>query len=126
MKRAAQELATFRDERLFKELSEGIALVVDNALKLDDAARCLHQGDNYRASAIMRGNAEEEAAKVQILIDLVRCPRAFQGRSRVAKRFYGHVAKRIYAMTCDYQGRFLFWLTLLDFKAEPLLGGLPA
>ena len=26
----------------------------------------------------------------------------------------------------EAQGGFLFWLTLLDFKVDPLLGGLPA
>ena len=102
MKRAASDLANFSDDLLFKKIAEGLALIVDNAVELDDAARCLHEGGHYRASAIMRGNAREEAAKVLILLDLVRCPRRFQGRSRVARRFYGHVAKRIYAMTCDY------------------------
>ena len=102
MKRAAGQLANFNDERLFKDASEGIALIVDNATKFDDAGRCLHQSGNCRASTIMRGFAEEEAAKVLILIDLVRCPRRFNRRNQVAKRFYGHVAKRIYAMTCDY------------------------
>ena len=102
MKRAATDLANFSDDLLFKEIAEGLALIVDNAVELDNAARCLHEGGHYRASEIMRGNAQEEGAKFLILIDLVRCPRAFQGRSRIARRFYGHVAKRIYAMTCDY------------------------
>ena len=108
MKRAAGQLANFKDERLFNEASEGITLIVENAIKLDDAARCLHEGGNFRASAIMRGLAGEEAAKTLILIDLVRCPRAFHGRVEVAKRFYGHVAKRIYAMTCEYPSIWTF------------------
>ena len=118
MKRAAAQLANFKDERLFKEASEGITLIVENAIKFDDAARCLHEGGNYRASAIMRGLAAEEAAKTLILIDLVRCPRAFQGRGQVAKRFYGHVAKRVYAMTCDYRKIWTFKEVSQLVKAE--------
>ena len=101
MKRAIGDLASLRDERLFRGISEGIPLIVENAVSLDETARRLHRDKEFRVSEIIRGFAEEEAAKVLILIDLVRCPRDQQKRREVARRFYGHVAKRIYAMTCS-------------------------
>ena len=102
MKRAAYDLANFPDERLFRQLAEGIPLIVENAVSLDETAQRLHRQADFRASEIFRGFAEEEAAKVLILIDLVRCPRDWKERTEIPKRFYGHVAKRIYAMTCSY------------------------
>ena len=102
MKRAAYDFANFPDERLFRQLAEGIPLIVENAVSLDETAQHLHRQEDFRASEIFRGFAEEEAAKVLILIDLVRCPRDWKKRTKIPKRFYGHVAKRIYAMTCSY------------------------
>ena len=102
MRRAIGDLASYSDDQLFKEVSEGIPLIVENAVGLDEAAHRLYRDKEFRASGIMRGFAEEEAAKILILIDLVRCPRDWENRAGVAKRFYGHVAKRIYALTCSY------------------------
>ena len=102
MKRAIGDLASFTDDRLFREVSEGVPLIVENAISLDETAHRLYREKEFRASEIIRGFAEEEAAKVLILIDLVRCPQIPQRRVETLKRFYGHVAKRIYAMTCSY------------------------
>ena len=102
MRRAIGDLASYSDDRLFKEVSEGIPLIIENAVSLDETAHRLYRDKNFRASEIMRGFAEEEAAKVLILIDLVRCPRDWENREGLARRFYGHVAKRIYAETCSY------------------------
>ena len=104
MKRAAYDLARMPDERLFTAIAEGIPLIVQNAKSLDDTAHRLCREKEFRASEILRGLAEEEAAKVLILIDLVRCPRESEQRSETAKRFYDHIAKRIYSMTCSLQG----------------------
>ena len=102
MKRAVGDLVSFSDDRLFREVSEGVPLIVENAISLDETAHRLYRAKEYRASEIFRGFAEEEAAKVLILIDLVRCPRTRKRRMETPKRFYGHVSKRIYAMTCSY------------------------
>ena len=102
MKRAVVDLAGFSKDRLFREISEGVPLIVKNALSLDDTAHRLYRAKEFRGSEIIRGFAEEEAAKVPILIDLVRCPQIPERRVETLKRFYGHVAKRIYAMTCSY------------------------
>ena len=102
MKRAITDLAFFPDRRLFAELSVGIPLIVQNAVSLDETARGLYRQSDYRASEVFRGFAEEEAAKVLILIDLIRCPADSGKRREIARYFYRHVAKRIYAMTCWY------------------------
>ena len=77
-------------------------LIVDNAVSLDETAHRLYREKESRASEIMQGFAEEEAAKFLILIDFVRCPRDSDRRAQVLKRFYDHVEKRVYAMTCSY------------------------
>ena len=102
MRRSIGDLEQFADKRLFEELSEGMPLIIDNAARLDDTAHRLHRDGEFRASEIMRGFTEEEAAKFLILIDYVRCPRNSEHRTQVLKRFYGHVAKRIHAMACSY------------------------
>ncbi len=102
MKRAIDKLADLPDNSLFKEVSDGIPLIVKNAVELDEAARCLYENEQYRVLNIIRGFAEEEAAKVLILIDLIRCPRSESKlRAETATRFYEHVSKRIYAEACS-------------------------
>ena len=67
MKRAIADLAGFSDDRVFKEVAEGVARITENATSLDESAARLHRGGDFRASEIMQGFAEEEAAKVLIL-----------------------------------------------------------
>ena len=104
MKRAIFHLEQLPDEALFKTLSEGMSHIVDNAVSFDETASRLYGNEELRASAIMRGFAEEEAAKVLILVDYVRCPEASKKGTSVLKRYYSHVAKRIHAMACRYPG----------------------
>lgn len=102
VRQAILNLEQLSDTDLFETLSEGLALIVDNATSLDESARILNRDGEFCASEVMRGFAEEEAAKALILIDYVRCPRKSEQRARVLNRFYGHVAKRIHAMSCEY------------------------
>ena len=73
MKRSVGDLANFSDDRLFKEVSEGIPLIVENAVSLDETAHRLYRDKEFRASEIIGGFAKEEAAKVLILTDLAGC-----------------------------------------------------
>ena len=102
MNRSARNLANLPDDRLFNEVSEGIKLIVENAISLDNAAKCLHQEKQFRVSKIIRGFSKEEAAKVLILIDLIRCPLKQQHKVKIANRFYNHLIKRIYASVCSH------------------------
>ena len=102
MKRAITELTRYPDDRVFQVVAEGIACITENATSLDGSAARLHRAADFRASKILQGFAEEEAAKVLILIDFVRCPAVPERRAQTLKHFYGHVAKRIYALACTY------------------------
>ena len=91
------DLANFADQRMFAEMSEGIPLIVESAEELDEAARRLFETGEFRASTIMKGLAEEEAAKVLILLDSVRCPPDPKSKKKCLTGFYQHQAKRIYS-----------------------------
>lgn len=108
MKRADDAFANFPDERLFQVLSEGIPLISENATGYDAAARELHQQGKHHASDLLLGFASEEAAKALILLDLVRCPLDVPERAAQAKRFRGHLAKRIYAEMASYPSIWTF------------------
>jgi hypothetical protein len=56
-----------------------------------------------RGIEILRLAAEEEAAKVRVLLDAVRCPRAKRpdDSARQLQYFNDHLAKGIYAECCD-------------------------
>ena len=100
MRRAILDLATCPEHHLFEEVAVGIPLIVANAESLDAVAERLYSAGEYRASDVMCGFAEEEAAKVLILLDAVRCPA--DRRQETLKCFGGHLAKRIYAMASSY------------------------
>ena len=106
MERAATDLAKFPDDRLFDEISQGISHIITNADELNEAALRLHQADQTRTSYIIRGMAEEEAAKVLILIDATRGPR--ERRHGILKLFYNHLAKLVYAATSTYPSIWTF------------------
>ena len=100
MKGAVRELAGWADSRVFEQIAAGIPLIAENAESLDEAAQRLFSVHEYRASKIIQGFAEEEAAKVPILLDAVRCPT--ERRLDTLRCFDSHLAKRIYALACSY------------------------
>ncbi|MCY3599694.1 MAG: AbiV family abortive infection protein [Gemmatimonadetes bacterium] len=101
MRRAIADLVQLSDERFLEEISQGIRHVVEHADSLDALAHRLVDIGEHRGAAIVRALAQEEAAKVLILVDAVRCPPSEAGdRSRTLKGFYNHLAKHIYAEAC--------------------------
>ena len=108
MRPAIRDLAQLSDEHLFQEISEGISHIVENARSLEKTGRRLHEIKECRAAKIFRGLAEEESAKVFILLDAVRCPRDRLKNAETLKCFYNHVAKRIYSGVC--------WWDIHDFS----------
>ena len=91
------DLANFADAQMFAEISQGIPLIVESAEELDEAGRQLFVAGEFRASEIVKGHAAEEAAKVLILLDSVRCPPDSRSKARSLRGFYRHLAKRVYA-----------------------------
>ena len=85
-------------------IAEGIGYIVENLRRLQEAARVLHGAGQGQTSRIMKGFAEEEAAKVLILIDVVRCPSSKQTELRRTVGYFDkHLAKRIYAAACSWR-----------------------
>ena len=78
-------------------IAEGLPLIYQSAASLVGASQSLHA--HTREAAILAGQAEEECAKLLILIDIVRCPQS-QLASRIGpmmRWFYDHLARLIYA-----------------------------
>ena len=84
-------------EKWLEFLSEGLPLILDNAKKYWEASRKLK--DNPREGSVLQGFAEEEAAKILILMDAVRCPRSLisSKMGNIASWFYNHLARLIYS-----------------------------
>lgn len=95
MKRA-HALANLNAEKQFDLIAEGLPILMNSAGNLLKAAGSLEE--HPRSAAMLGRHAEEELAKVLILIDLVRCPNS-QRASRVGSMtrwLYDHLARLIY------------------------------
>lgn len=119
MRGTLARIADWEDSRLFEVVAEGIPLIAQNAESLDEVARRLFSAGEHRASEIIRGFAEEEAAKVLILLDAVRCPK--EHRKETLACFDNHLAKRVYALTCSYPNILTFGelRELVDRERQP-------
>lgn len=104
MRTAIKDLLQLSDAQLFEQVATGIRLVVEHAESLESIAVRLIGIDEHRGAAIVRALAKEEAAKVLILVDLIRCPRNDQdARRRTTLAFRDHLAKEIYANSCRWR-----------------------
>ena len=89
---------------MFREVDTGIHHVMDAVDRLDTAAEELHGAGRHYPSRVLEYFAAEEAAKVLILVDAVRCPKNKRAeKSRTLGYFYNHIAKGIYAKICDWR-----------------------
>jgi hypothetical protein len=97
-------------ERL-RLVAEGLPILLASALELADSEKQLPR-EHQRARAILIGQAEEEAAKILILLDVVRCPPTKQKyRNRTLANFYDHLARLIYASASGWNAATLGELT---------------
>ena len=78
-------------------VAEGLPLILRSAEGYWDAARRLK--GLSREAMVIRGHAEEEAAKILILMDVVRCPKKLVASKigSIVRWFYDHLARLIYA-----------------------------
>ena len=103
MRRAIKDLCQFDDQSLFEEVEEGISHLLENVERLDAGARRLSAANDNQSGRILGSLAQEEAAKVFILIDAVRCPSNKPNeKRRTLGYFYDHLAKGIYAALCSW------------------------
>ena len=104
MESAIKDLAQFNDTQLFETVSEGTTHIVNNVSRLNTAAQKLNSVEDYHTSRILRHFATEEAAKVLVLLDAVRCPKEKQKeKAQTLKCFNDHVGKGIYAKACEWR-----------------------
>jgi hypothetical protein len=78
-------------------LADGLPLIYGNVTALWNEAQEIAALGNRRAVGILQLFAEEEAAKLMLLFDALRCPRARAPEfRRLVKGFLSHLAKGIY------------------------------
>jgi AbiV family abortive infection protein len=88
--------------RRFNVLAEGMALLAENVGTLEADAATLGASRRDRGAAVLRSFAEEEAAKVLILLDLARAGWQDQVAVRAClSAFYSHVARGLYVRAYD-------------------------
>lgn len=87
-----------RDRLCF--LAEGLPLIARSAIDYWSVASSVK--DHPREAEVLARNAEEEAVKALILMDIVRCPpkRAAAHAGKLMSYFYNHLARMIWADMC--------------------------
>lgn len=96
--RAIKDLCQLSQDSFMIEVSKGLDLILRNADNLiNDAKLLLQNNSDDNGVWILRGIAEEEAAKILILIDAVRCPQDHERFTKHLENFNNHIAKGIYA-----------------------------
>ncbi|MDB5393182.1 MAG: hypothetical protein JWM91_688, partial [Rhodospirillales bacterium] len=99
----AYQLCNMSSKDRLAFIAEGLPIIFESAKSLVNAAEKLI--DHPRERAVLKGHAEEEAAKILILIDVLRCPpKIVSGRiGLMIKWFYDHLARMIYANAQSWQ-----------------------
>jgi len=98
--RQARRLAELPPKKRLTFIAEGLPIILNSATGLLKASHALTE--QQRESDILRGFAEEEAAKGLILLDIVRCPPKLVAKKLPAqmRSFYDHLARLLYAKAC--------------------------
>ena len=101
---AVSDLGNRNPESFRRMVASGIDHLIANINRLDAAAqRASRDGDESIAS-LLGSFADEEAAKVLILIDAVRCPQSRpKSLASTLKRWSNHTWKGIYVRACEWR-----------------------
>ena len=99
----ARRLCQMPHEKRLAFLSEGLPITLTSAQGFWQASCQLK--DRLREAEVMKGFAEEEAAKILILMDAVRCPKPLVDSKigKITGWFYDHLARLIYAETVRWR-----------------------
>lgn len=101
---AITNLGNQKPESFRRQVARGIERLAANVRKLDASAHRMSADGDESTAALLGSFADEEAAKVLILIDAVRCPRSeAKARARTLKRWSKHLWKGIYVRACDWR-----------------------
>ena len=99
----AHRLCQMRNSDRLEFIAEGLPIILRSAQGFWQAAEQLSK--RVREAEVLARHAEEEAAKVLILMDMVRCPEPLLA-SRIGdmvKWFYSHLARLIYAEAVSWR-----------------------
>lgn len=101
--RRGRVIANMSADKQLDLIAEGLPILMKSASDLFSAANAL--AGHARASKVLEGHALEEAAKILILMDIVRCPSKVRS-SRVGPMmgcFYDHLARLLYIEAQDWR-----------------------
>jgi hypothetical protein len=95
--RQARRLCQMAPKERLVFIAEGLPIILESAQGFWNAVEHLDQ--RPREAAVLEGFAEEEAAKILILMDIVRCPPGLVASKigHLVDRFYDHLARLLYA-----------------------------
>jgi len=102
--RQAKMLCRLRKKERFNLIGEGLPIILESARSFWRASGQLAD-NNPREADVLEGFAEEEAAKILILMDVVRCPSKLIAKriGGIINNFYDHLARRLYAEAQGWQ-----------------------
>lgn len=94
-----------RHEDRLTFIAEGLPILLSSSQGFQDAATRL--GGSPREADVLVSFADEEAAKIMILLDIVRCPPAQvnQHIGKLMRWFYDHLARLVYAKAITWKPR---------------------
>lgn len=95
--RAIVDLDQLGDAELFPTAAKGLRLILANSLNLWRQASFAEKAGHKQGATILTSLAVEEAAKFQVLLDAIRCPRGKRFSEHLRRHFYDHLARGIYA-----------------------------
>ena len=101
--RQAQQLCQKRHEERLAFLSEGLPIILASSQGFWMASCQLK--DRPREAEVLKGFAEEEASKILILMDAVRCPKSVIDSKvrRIVGWFYNHLARLLYVEAMSWR-----------------------
>ena len=100
---AIETLADLPGADRLKSIGEGVTHLAANVERLDQAAHSLSAAGDPSTAALLGHFAAEEAAKILLLLDVVRCPPEQSSfRRKLLRRYNDHLWKGIYVRACDW------------------------
>lgn len=95
--RALGRILHLERSQRFAVIAEGLNFLAEHVAALHrDIAHLAATKDGQRGTAVLAAQADEEAAKILILLDLVRVDQNDEAVGRQLRRFYNHLARCIY------------------------------
>ena len=94
--RQLYKICNMKYEAAFELLSQGLSILFESAQDCFDSANLLK--NKPRSRAVLMGQAGEEATKILMLLDAIRCPkkRLSKEARKICASFYNHVSRLAY------------------------------